>query len=264
MPSAAASSSSAAAPACSAGASASSDALACSPSCASGGAGLPGVFPRALRSRPSRSPRARPAARPRGAALRKPTGRRPRAARTCRPARSAQCDRSEIGQPARRARSAPSSAPDPAPEPCTAKWSRMKSSTPCSRKVQGEPCRCCPRRTPRRSRSAASSRTARSSCGSLCESRPLRAAHQHVRRDPDAAQLVDRVLRRLGLQLAGVPDVGDEREVDEHTAPPPHVDRELADRLQERQRLDVPNSPADLGDHEVHVAELARSARCAA
>ena len=54
----------------------------------------------------------------------------------------------------------------------------------------------------------------------------------------------------------GVADVGHEREVDEHAAPAAHVDRELADRLQERQRLDVADGPADLGDHEVHVAGL--------
>ena len=75
-------------------------------------------------------------------------------------------------------------------------------------------------------------------------------------RDADAPQLVDRVLRRLGLQLARVADVGDERQVDEHAAPAPDVDRELADRLEERQRLDVADRAADLGDHEVDVAGL--------
>src|SRR6202011_5476672 len=82
------------------------------------------------------------------------------------------------------------------------------------------------------------------------------AAHEHVGRDPDPAQLVDRVLGGLGLQLTGVADVGDEREVYEHAATAPHVDGELADRLEERQRLDVADGAADLGDHEVHVAGL--------
>ena len=86
--------------------------------------------------------------------------------------------------------------------------------------------------------------------------RALRAAHEHVRRDTDAPQLVDRVLRGLGLQLAGMADVGDEREMDEHAAPPAHVHRELADRLEERQRLDVADGAADLGDDEVHVGGL--------
>ena len=84
----------------------------------------------------------------------------------------------------------------------------------------------------------------------------LGAAHQHVRLDADAAQLVDRVLRRLGLQLAGVADVGHEREVDEHAAAAADVDGELPDRLQERQRLDVAHRAADLGDHDVDVLAL--------
>ena len=42
------------------------------------------------------------------------------------------------------------------------------------------------------------------------------AADQRVRLDPDPAQLVDRVLGRLRLQLAGVADVGDQGQVDEH------------------------------------------------
>ena len=44
--------------------------------------------------------------------------------------------------------------------------------------------------------------------------------------------------------------------MDEHAAPPADVDRELADRLEERQRLDVADRPADLGDHEVDVGRL--------
>ncbi len=44
--------------------------------------------------------------------------------------------------------------------------------------------------------------------------------------------------------------------MDEHAAPAADVDRELADRLQERQRLDVAHRAADLGDHEVDIARL--------
>ena len=84
----------------------------------------------------------------------------------------------------------------------------------------------------------------------------LGAADDHVGLDADAAQLVDRVLRRLGLQLARVADVRHQREVDEHAAAAPDVDRELADRLQERQRLDVAHRAADLGDHDVDVLAL--------
>ena len=61
---------------------------------------------------------------------------------------------------------------------------------------------------------------------------------------------------RLGLELASVPDVGDEGQVDEHAAPASDVDRELSDRLQEGQRLDVADRAADLGDHDVDVGGL--------
>ena len=44
--------------------------------------------------------------------------------------------------------------------------------------------------------------------------------------------------------------------MDEQAAPAPDVDGELADRLEERQRLDVADRAADLGDHEVDVARL--------
>ena len=92
------------------------------------------------------------------------------------------------------------------------------------------------------------------------DSSDSRAAEQHVRLDADAAQLVDRVLRRLRLQLAGVADVGHERQVDEEAVAAPDVDGELADRLEERQRLDVAHRAADLGDDDVDVVGLARSA----
>ncbi len=80
---------------------------------------------------------------------------------------------------------------------------------------------------------------------------PLGAADERVRLDPDPAQLVDRVLGRLRLQLAGVADVGDQRQVQEHAALRAELRVELADRLEERQRLDVADRAADLGDHEV-------------
>ena len=85
----------------------------------------------------------------------------------------------------------------------------------------------------------------------------LGAGDDHVGLDADAAQLVDRVLRRLRLELARVADVRHEREVDEHAPAPADVDRELPDRLEERQRLDVAHRAADLGDHDVDVLALA-------
>ena len=84
----------------------------------------------------------------------------------------------------------------------------------------------------------------------------LGPAHDHVRLDADAAQLLHRVLRGLRLQLAGVAEERHEREVDEHAAVAPDLRVELAQRLEERQRLDVAHRAADLGDDDVHVARL--------
>ena len=86
--------------------------------------------------------------------------------------------------------------------------------------------------------------------------RLLAAAHDHVRLDADPAQLLHRVLGGLGLELAGVAQERDEREVDEHAAVAAEVGVELAQRLEERQRLDVAHRAADLGDHDVHVGRL--------
>ena len=79
----------------------------------------------------------------------------------------------------------------------------------------------------------------------------LRPADDRLRLDPDPPQLVDRMLRRLGLQLAGMADVRHQGQVHEHAALRPEVRVELADRLQEGQRLDVSHRAADLRDHEV-------------
>ncbi len=83
-----------------------------------------------------------------------------------------------------------------------------------------------------------------------------RAADDDVRVDTDAAQLVDRVLRRLRLQLAGRLDERHERDVDVDHVLGALLAAELADRLEERQRLDVADGAADLGDHDVRVGRL--------
>jgi hypothetical protein len=83
--------------------------------------------------------------------------------------------------------------------------------------------------------------------------RLVRAAHHDVRVDTDAAELVHGVLRRLRLELPGRPDERDVGHVDVHDVLGPGLAPELADRLEERQRLDVADRPADLGDHDVGV-----------
>ena len=86
---------------------------------------------------------------------------------------------------------------------------------------------------------------------------------------PIDAQLAHRVLGRLGLQLLGGGDVGHQREVDVDRVVAPELEAELADRLEERQRLDVADRAADLDDHHVDalrrrgcIASLISSVMC--
>ena len=82
----------------------------------------------------------------------------------------------------------------------------------------------------------------------------IRAAQQDVGLDADLAQLLDRVLGRLGLQLAGGGDVGDQGEVDVDGVLLADVVLHLPDGLEERQRLDVADRAADLDDEDVGAA----------
>ena len=77
------------------------------------------------------------------------------------------------------------------------------------------------------------------------------AAEQDVGLDADGAQLRDGMLGRLGLQLAGRGDEGQQRQVDVDRLPARQIVAELADRLEERQALDVADRAADLDQHEV-------------
>ncbi len=77
------------------------------------------------------------------------------------------------------------------------------------------------------------------------------AAQQDVGLDPDRAQVAHAVLRRLGLELAGRADMGHQRQVDVQRVLAAHVLPELANRLEERQALDVADRAADLDEHDV-------------
>ncbi len=70
---------------------------------------------------------------------------------------------------------------------------------------------------------------------------------------PILAQRRHRVLRRLGLQLARRPDVRQQRDVEEEDVVAADLVPHLADGLEERQRLDVADRAADLGDDDVDV-----------
>src|SRR5215208_5892273 len=84
----------------------------------------------------------------------------------------------------------------------------------------------------------------------------VRTADDDVGMDADPPQLVDRVLRRLRLQLAGGVDERDQRDVQVDHVLRPRLAAELSDRLEKRQRLDVADRAADLADDDVGVARL--------
>ena len=88
----------------------------------------------------------------------------------------------------------------------------------------------------------------------LVADRVSRAQHDDVGLDADAAQLLDRVLGRLGLELAGGGEGGQQRDVDVEDVRPADVLAHLADGLEERQRFDVADGAADLDDDDVRVA----------
>ena len=80
------------------------------------------------------------------------------------------------------------------------------------------------------------------------------AAQQDVGLDTDRSQVAHAVLRGLGLELAGGADVRHQREVHVDRVVAPDVLAELADRLEERQALDVADRAADLHQHDVGIA----------
>ena len=81
----------------------------------------------------------------------------------------------------------------------------------------------------------------------------VRPADDDVRLDADRPQLLHRVLGGLGLELARGLDERHEREVDVDHVLAPDVLLQLADRLEERESLDVADRAADLDDLDVHV-----------
>ena len=93
----------------------------------------------------------------------------------------------------------------------------------------------------------------RRACAAPPSGSAVGAAEQDVRLDADRAQLLDRVLGRLGLQLAGARDVRQQRQVDVDRVVARQLVAELADRLEERQALDVADRAADLDQHEIEV-----------
>ena len=85
---------------------------------------------------------------------------------------------------------------------------------------------------------------------------PVGPAHDDVGLKTKGAQLLDGVLRRLGLQLSTRADVGHQRDVDECAVVPTYLVPQLPDGLQEREGLDVTHGSADLDDDQISLLGL--------
>ena len=83
------------------------------------------------------------------------------------------------------------------------------------------------------------------------------AEYEDVRLDTGALQLLDGVLRGLGLQFAGSGQVGDVGQVDDDGVAA-QFPLQLADALQVGQGLDVAHGAANLGDDEVELVFVAQ------
>ena len=81
----------------------------------------------------------------------------------------------------------------------------------------------------------------------------LGPADDDVRLNPDAAQLFDAVLGRFRFQFAGGGDIRNQGDMDIEGVVLADFLAHLADRLEERQALDVADRTADFGDHHVGV-----------
>lgn len=84
------------------------------------------------------------------------------------------------------------------------------------------------------------------------------AAQQRGRLDADLAQLLHRVLGRLGLELAGAGDERHQRQMHERRLVAAQAQAHLPRGFQERQRLDVAHRAADLDDRHVCLAIVRR------
>ena len=81
----------------------------------------------------------------------------------------------------------------------------------------------------------------------------LGAAQQNVRLQADGTHLLNGVLGRLGLHLAGSGDVGHQRQVHEERTLGPDFDTQLARGLQEGLGFNVTDGTANLHQGNIHV-----------
>ena len=85
----------------------------------------------------------------------------------------------------------------------------------------------------------------------LGRNRAIGPAEQDVGLDADRTQLLHRMLRRLGLELARARDEGQQGQVDVDGVAARQLVAELADRLEEGQAFDVADGAADLDQCEI-------------
>jgi len=79
------------------------------------------------------------------------------------------------------------------------------------------------------------------------------SADQDIGLDTDFSQLAHGVLCWFGLQFVGGLQIGHQREVHVEAVLAADVERELSNRFQERQALDVTDRATDFGDHHIDV-----------
>jgi hypothetical protein len=89
-----------------------------------------------------------------------------------------------------------------------------------------------------------------------CRQRLLAAADQHIGLHSERGELAHRMLGRLGLELAGGRDERHQSHVHADRIAAAQVVLELANRLDERKRLDVADGAADLAQHEIEIVGL--------
>ena len=85
----------------------------------------------------------------------------------------------------------------------------------------------------------------------------FRTADDDVRLNADAAQFLDAVLGRLGLQFAGCADIRDEGDVDVQHVVAADFLLDLADSFQEGQAFDIADGAADFRNDDVGVVVVA-------
>ncbi|CDN42609.1 Uncharacterized protein BN871_BO_00110 [Paenibacillus sp. P22] len=87
----------------------------------------------------------------------------------------------------------------------------------------------------------------------------LRTADDDVRLNADAAQLFDAMLRRLCLHFAGSLDIRNEGDMHIHDVVAADIALDLADGLQERKALDIPDRAADFRDDDIGAGFTSRA-----